>query len=362
MSTGKTQQLDTDQHSYNVAAASAATSCPNASSLIRGQPYHDSAQDLTNDFLEAAGQPKVEWQYERKQQANHLPTPGSAKCAYDERCFRPLAGFAALEEGQDDAMISLNSSFNQVTCGQKQPADAFTFHNILRPGAQSGEDDECFTLNNNPALFATQEETQKQMEHEKEGAFNNIVVTPQLTHIRDFAYKDDVVDGEMIQGDMSEQETISNPSHPKTDHDTKKPAAAEEKVTDKKAKNKKAITNGKKTTTAVKRPTAFDTNTTASSKAPNTPVKRRGGRPVGYRKQANGKFGFSDGSTVQSKSQSSNDGGDKKRKAPVEAAAIGSSNGKRQRKGKGKGNEAAVNKEAVVEKKEKRGKAKKGNA
>lgn len=324
-------------------------------------PYYESAQDLTNEFLEAAGQPKVKF-HERKQRANHLSTPGVAKLGYEERWFRPINGFAALEEGQGDAMISLNGNFNQATCGQQQPVDAFTFNNILRPRAQSGGDDEWVTLNSKPALFSTHEELRKQEEQEKEVDVNSIVATPQLTHIRDFAYKDDVVGEEMIQGDVLEQETVSDPSHPKTEPDAKKPAAVEEKVTDNKTKNKKTTANSKKTTTAVKRSTAFDANTTASSKAPNTPIKRRGGRPVGYRKQANGKFAFSDGSTLQSKSQSSNDGGDKKRKAPMDDAANGDTNKKRQRKSKGKGSEAAADEEAVVEKKEKSGKAKKGNA
>lgn len=362
-SPSKTQQLDTDQHSSNFAAASAATSFPNASSLIRGLPYYESAQDLTNEFLEAAGQPKVKF-HERKQRANHLSTPGVAKLAYEERCFRPSNASAALKEGQEEAMISLNGNFNQVTCGQQQPAAASTFNSILRPRAQSGGDDEWVTLNSKPALFSTHEELQKQEEQEKEVDVNSIVVTPQLTHIKDFAYKDDVVDEEIIQGDVSE-EPVSKPSHPKTEPDAKKPDAVEEKVTDNKIKNKKTTATSKKATIAVKRSTAFDANTTASSKALNTPIKRRGGRPVGYRKQANGKFAFSDGSTLQSKSQSSNDGGDKKREAPVDDATSDGSNKKRQRKSKGKGSEAGVDEEAVVEKKEKKeksGKAKKGNA
>lgn len=352
MSTGKIQQLDTGQHSYNVAAASAATSCPNASSLIRGLPYHESAQDLTDEFLEAAGQHKVKWQYERKQRPTYLPSPGAAKLAYDARCFRPMAGFAALKEGQDDVMISLNGSFDQVTYRQKQRADAFTFNNILSPRAESGGDNEWVTLNNKPVLFATREEPQRQEEQEKEVDVNSIVVTSQRIHTKDFAYKDDVVDEEKIQGVFSEQETVSKSLHPKTEPDAKKPVAIDEKVTGKKAKIKKATTNSKKTITAVKRSTAFDMSTTASSKAPNTPIKRRGGRPIGYRKQANGKFAFSDGSTVQSKSESSNDGGAKKRKAPVDDAPNGGSNKKLQRKGKdkGKGSEAAVDEEGVVEK------------
>lgn len=354
-SAGKTQQLDINQHSFNVAAANAATACPNASSLIRGLPYHDSAQNLTNEFLEAAGQHKIKWQDERKQRAAHLATARNAKLAYDERRFLPSSDFAAVDKDLDDAMISLNGSLDQVTCGQKQPADAFTFNNILRSKVQSGEDDEWVTLNNKPALFAMPEEKQKLMKQDKDGAFESIATGLQRTHVKDFAYKDDVVDGKMISSNMSKKEMVSAPLHLKTESDAKKPVAIDKKVTDKKSRTKKATASSKKTTTAVKKSTAFDTTTNACSKASNKPLsKRRGGRPLGYRKQANGKFAFADGSTVQSKNQSSsNDGGDKKRKAPVEAAttAAGSPNGKRQRKSKGKGegkdNEAAVNEEAV---------------
>lgn len=323
---------------------------------MRGLPYHHSAQDLTNEFLAAAGQAKVKCQDERKQRANEVPAPGAAKLAYEERGFVPFNGATSIQEGKDDAMIALNGTFDQVTCGQTQPKNAFIFNNFLRTRSKSAGNDEWVTLDNAPSLRAPKEDEQKLEEQEKEDDFDSTIVAPQLTHIKDFAYKDNVVD--QLE---PEEEVVSKPSRPKTVLGTKKPAAVD-KETDKKSTKKKAILDTKKTAATAKRQAAFDSNTTAPSHAQASPVKRRGGRPVGYRKQANGKFAFSDGSTQKGKGQSSSNGGDKKRKASADDIAIGSSNNKRQRKGKDKGSKAAEVEKIVVEKKDKSSKVKRGQA
>lgn len=297
---------------------------------MRGLPYHHSAQDLTNEFLAAAGQNKVKCHDEHKQQASPM--------------------------GKDETFVALSGDFDQAPCGQKQPENAFIFNNFLRPRSMSGGEDEWVTLNDEPILCAPKEDEQKLKKEEKEGNLDRIVVVPQLTHIKDFAYKDDVAG----QKDLV-QEVVSKPSRNKTVTGTKK-ATAVDKKSDKKATNKKAIPNTKKTAAAVKSPAASDTTTAASYNAQAPPVKRRGGRPVGYRKQANGKFGFPEGSAPKGKDQSSSEGGDKKRKASADDVAISSSNNKRQRKGKAKSSKAAVTQDTVVDKKKKGSKVEKGKA
>ncbi|KAJ4415936.1 hypothetical protein N0V82_007057 [Gnomoniopsis sp. IMI 355080] len=334
------QSYDTAQHTSNIAAA---ISQRDANSFVRGLPYDASARDLTNEFLAAAEQAKAESQTRQKcRLVSCVPPSRAARLAFATaqknkekkgHNFRTVLTSIA-EEDQEDEMVTLNSSDSPAaTLEQKAPINAFSGYYCTR--AQLGDGDEEITLNREVATEATSLFAQEE-KGRKVGTGNTIVVASQPTPDILSTSKQTAGSGKPAAG---KKQATTNPPSIKKATSSKKTAKDEKKPT---ASGKKQVASTKTTApSADKKPVAVP------AAAPTTTVKRRVGRPLGYRKQPNGKFAFpADSKTTpssESKASCSNGGG-KKRKASAAVATGGKPSRKRQHKEPAT-NESAVEKE-----------------
>lgn len=345
-------ELQTAQHSLNGAAAS---TFPNASSLVRGLPYFDSALGLTREFLEASKQGK-----QGKQQVARVSGSDVVDFAYDDHYAMPKddAGFAATAEkghkhgkrvrnssavmfedkAGDGELISLESSAQPVHDWTPRQFANGRFYGYDAGDTKLRDEDEWITLNGEFAPTIAQKQ-QKADDNDKTIVASQPALGKTLPK-----KKEAIATATQGQNEEENEDNVNSIFVANQPARTEPSSNKKRRITDASSTTKKAATTrkkpagaGKKAPTADKKPVANKNPVAATPADPTTPAKRRGGRPLGYRKKADGTWGFPDDSTVTppskgSKSKpSSSSGGDKRRKAPA-ADAAGTQNRKRQRK------------------------------